>query len=185
MLEPVRRNTAPAAAVAALLAAARDADAMILILPSDHRFADNPGFLIALDKAAKVAAGGALVTFGITPKAPETGYRYIKRGGAAGSVLYPSGCGGLWRQPEHIHRLCGHGKTGRAAVVSADIGWSDVGSWSDLWEHGQNQGDEKNNVTAGDVLLDDVSSSYIRAERRMKSNRDRIWAKMRFVRMED
>ena len=58
-------------------------------------------------------------------------------------------------------------KTGRAAVVSADIGWSDVGSWSALWEHGQNQGDEKNNVTAGDVLLDDVSSSYIRAKRRM------------------
>ena len=52
-------------------------------------------------------------------------------------------------------------------MVSADIGWSDVGSWSALWEHGQNQGDEKNNVTAGDVLLDDVSSSYIRAKRRM------------------
>ena len=80
VLEPVGRNTAPAAAVAALLAAARDADAMILILPSDHRIADNPGFFIALDKAAKVAAGGALVTFGITPTAPETGYGYIKRG---------------------------------------------------------------------------------------------------------
>ncbi len=235
VLEPVGRNTAPAAAVAALLAAAQDADAMILILPSDHRIADNPGFLIALDKAAKVAAGGALVTFGITPKAPETGYGYIKRGAAIAGI---EGChevaqflekpalakaesmlqaGGFdWNSGMFMFRAdrllaemrrlapevvlaCERAtaaarrdlsfirldaaafgdspsisidyavmeKTGRAAVVSADIGWSNVGSWSALWEHGQNQGDEKNNVTAGDVLLDDVSSSYIRAERRM------------------
>jgi mannose-1-phosphate guanylyltransferase/mannose-1-phosphate guanylyltransferase/mannose-6-phosphate isomerase len=66
VLEPMGRNTAPAAAVAALLASARSPDAMILILPSDHAIADTPAFLAAIDTAAKAAQGGALVTFGIT-----------------------------------------------------------------------------------------------------------------------
>jgi mannose-1-phosphate guanylyltransferase/mannose-6-phosphate isomerase len=82
VLEPMSRNTAPAVTVAALLAAARSPDAMILILPSDHRITDTPAFLAAVDKAAAAARGGALVTFGITLTAPETSYGYIKRGAA-------------------------------------------------------------------------------------------------------
>jgi mannose-1-phosphate guanylyltransferase/mannose-6-phosphate isomerase len=57
-----------------------------------------------------------------------------------------------------------------AAVVSADIGWSDVGSWSALWELGleaRASGDDGNNVTMGDVILDDVANSYVRAEKRL------------------
>ena len=61
-------------------------------------------------------------------------------------------------------------KTTSAAVVSADIGWSDVGSWSALWELGLDDGgagDDAKNVTVGDVILDDVANSYVRAERRL------------------
>ncbi|MGB0683682.1 MAG: mannose-1-phosphate guanylyltransferase/mannose-6-phosphate isomerase [Magnetovibrionaceae bacterium] len=80
VLEPVGRNTAPAVAVAALIARQRDPDASILILPSDHVIRDLDAFHGAVDLAARAAENGALVTFGIEPDGPETGYGYIKCG---------------------------------------------------------------------------------------------------------
>ncbi len=59
-------------------------------------------------------------------------------------------------------------KTDAAAVVSADMGWRDIGSWSALWELGLRQtGDASNNVTMGDVILGDVENSYVRSEKRL------------------
>ncbi len=78
ILEPVGRNTAPAVAVAALRLLADQDDALMLVMPSDHVIADTASFLAAVDQAAAAAAQGALVTFGITPDRPETGYGYIK-----------------------------------------------------------------------------------------------------------
>jgi mannose-1-phosphate guanylyltransferase/mannose-6-phosphate isomerase len=82
ILEPVGRNTAPAAAIAALMLATNDPDALLLVMPSDHAIADPAAFAAALSRAAAAARGGALVTFGITPDRPETGYGYIRRGAA-------------------------------------------------------------------------------------------------------
>jgi mannose-1-phosphate guanylyltransferase/mannose-6-phosphate isomerase len=63
------------------------------------------------------------------------------------------------------HALMEH--TQQAAVITADIGWNDVGSWNALWDLGE--GDTRGNVTHGDVLLHDVSNSYVRSERRLVS----------------
>jgi mannose-1-phosphate guanylyltransferase / mannose-6-phosphate isomerase len=82
VLEPIGRNTAPAIAVAALLLSAEDPDALLLVLPSDHAVSDVPAFLAAVDRAAVAARQGRLVTFGVTPDRPETGYGYIRRGAA-------------------------------------------------------------------------------------------------------
>lgn len=82
VLEPVARNTGPAAAVAALLLADRDRDAMILLMPSDHLIARPEAFRRAVAIASRAAAAGKLVTFGIRPQSPETGYGYIRRGPA-------------------------------------------------------------------------------------------------------
>ena len=82
ILEPVGRNTAPAIAVAAFCAIATDPDAILLVMPSDHVISDQVSFHRAIDKAARAAEKGLLVTFGIEPTRPETGYGYIKRASA-------------------------------------------------------------------------------------------------------
>ncbi|HWK45799.1 MAG TPA: mannose-1-phosphate guanylyltransferase/mannose-6-phosphate isomerase [Stellaceae bacterium] len=82
VLEPVARNTAPAAAIAAIAIAADDPDALMLVMPSDHVIGDVPAFLQALEAGAAAARGGALVTFGVTAERPEIGYGYIRRGAA-------------------------------------------------------------------------------------------------------
>jgi mannose-1-phosphate guanylyltransferase/mannose-6-phosphate isomerase len=91
LLEPVRRNTAPAIAVAALHALADDKDPLLLVLPSDHVIKNIDAFHSAIKAAIKAANRGHLVTFGITPRGPETGYGYIRAGspesGAAQVVL--------------------------------------------------------------------------------------------------
>lgn len=87
LLEPVARNTAAAVAVAALWVAARDPDALLLVLPSDHAVAPAAAFRAACDTAVDLAADGRLVTFGITPTGPETGYGYI----VGGDALRPDG----------------------------------------------------------------------------------------------
>lgn len=90
VLEPVARNTAPAVAVAALLAhsAPRSPGAppetFVLVLPADHVVGDADAFGSAVDAAIGAAADGYLVTFGIVPRAPETGFGYIRRGEARG-----------------------------------------------------------------------------------------------------
>ena len=83
LLEPMGRNTAPAIALAAL--AAERPDAALLVMPSDHVIADLPAFHEAIAKALPLVEQGWLVTFGITPDAPETGYGYIKLGDGAGA----------------------------------------------------------------------------------------------------
>ncbi len=75
ILEPCARNTAPAIALAAL--AAGGGDAVMLVMPSDHAIADLPAFLAAVETALPAARNGALVTFGIRPTGPETGFGYI------------------------------------------------------------------------------------------------------------
>ncbi len=78
LLEPVGRNTAPAIAVAALEATLEDGDPVLLVLPSDHVIADEAAFRAAVLSALPAAKEGKLVTFGIVPTGPETGYGYIK-----------------------------------------------------------------------------------------------------------
>ena len=78
VLEPVARNTAPAIAAAALQATRDGQDPLLLVLPSDHVIADGAAFREAVQAASDAAEAGALVTFGIVPTAPETGYGYIK-----------------------------------------------------------------------------------------------------------
>ena len=78
ILEPIGRNTAPAIAIAALQALSNGDDALLLVLPSDHVVRNEPAFHAAVQQAAVAAEAGKLVTFGIVPTAPETGYGYIK-----------------------------------------------------------------------------------------------------------
>ncbi|MCH6590996.1 MAG: mannose-1-phosphate guanylyltransferase/mannose-6-phosphate isomerase [Proteobacteria bacterium] len=233
VLEPVGRNTAPAAAVAALLLAGDDADAVMLLLPSDHVIEDVSGFLAAVETGLAAAENGALVTFGIPPTGPETGYGYIRRGAAyagakgcfriarfvekpdleearrlvrAGDYHWNSGMFLVraGRYLEELERLkpemvecCRRAVAGAvedldflrleaeafsgieplsidyavmehteaAVVVPADMGWSDVGSWSALWEIGAKDGD--GNVVLGDVITDGTTDSYIRSEGRL------------------
>lgn len=80
VLEPVGRNTAPAVTVAALLLARADPDALLLVQPADHRVGDVSAFRDAVAIGERAAATGRLVTFGVTPTHPETGYGYISPG---------------------------------------------------------------------------------------------------------
>lgn len=80
IIEPIPRNTAPCIAVAARKCIAADPEAMLAVLPSDHFVADPDGFREVLAAAAHHAARGKIVTLGITPTHPETGYGYIRFG---------------------------------------------------------------------------------------------------------
>ncbi|MCA8329968.1 mannose-1-phosphate guanylyltransferase/mannose-6-phosphate isomerase [Burkholderia cepacia] len=82
VLEPVGRNTAPAIAIAALIALQDSPDALLLVLPSDHVIANGDAFAAAVQAAAAIAHDQYLVTFGITPTEAHTGYGYIRRGPA-------------------------------------------------------------------------------------------------------
>ena len=238
ILEPTGRNTAPATAVAAIQAMAVDLEALILVLPADHLIKDVNAFGRAVAVGAEFARQGKLVTFGIKPDKPETGYGYIRQGEAlaggktkrtgkayaveqfvekpdrstakkyleSGDYLWNSGMF-LFRADTFLHELQMHApamveacqksftaatqdldflrldeqafaacpsdsidyavfeKTANAAVVPVDPGWSDIGSWSALWEVSDK--DANGNVLAGDVLAIDSSGSYIRAENRL------------------
>ncbi len=243
LLEPVGRNTAPAVAVAALQATATGDDPLLLVLPADHVIRDADALRQAILVAVGPADAGALLTFGIVPKTPETGYGYIKKGAnsefriqdsegdpaklgvfdvaefvekpdrqtaekylASGNYLWNSGMF-LFRASVFLEELSmqapemlsacrraweGRGsdldftridtdafvscpsdsidyaimeKTERAAVVPLDAGWSDVGSWSALWEVGN--GSEDGNVRHGDVIDIAVENSYLYADSRL------------------
>jgi mannose-1-phosphate guanylyltransferase/mannose-6-phosphate isomerase len=231
-LEPMGRNTAPAAAVAALTLLKRDPDAVMLLLPADHLINDVPAFHAAVAEGLKAVALGCLVTFGIVPDSPHTGYGYIQRGDAlagttarrvarfvekpdaataqgflaSGDHFWNSGmflfsarqfveeleqyrpdmlaaCRRALEGGEHDLDFCRLDKaafadcpsdsidyalmerTPNAAVVPAEIGWNDIGAWSALWDVGLKDADD--NVVRGDVYLDGVKGSYVRAESRM------------------
>lgn len=228
LLEPEGRNTAPAAAAAAAFVQARDARGVVLVLPADHHIRDVAAFGAAIAQGARLAGEGKLVTFGIVPSAPETGYGYIKRGVALGhgafaverfvekpnrevAETYLAQGGYDWNAGifmfradvilDEMRRHCpliaaraGEAllkgerdldflrlqretfaacpsdsidyavmeRTTHAAVVPVEMGWSDIGSWSALWETGAQDGD--GNVASGDVMSVDTSNCYIRAE---------------------
>ena len=82
LLEPMGRNTAPAVTLAALAALEHGTDPVLAITPADQTVTDEAAFTAALQRAVRVAAGGAIAILGITPDRPETGYGYIKTGGA-------------------------------------------------------------------------------------------------------
>src|SRR5262245_580939 len=92
VLEPVGRNTAPAVAVAALAALAKSqvqgdaGEPLLLVLPADHVLADTADFRKAVTEAIPAARAGRLITFGVVPTHPETGYGYIRQGAGSGAV---------------------------------------------------------------------------------------------------
>jgi mannose-1-phosphate guanylyltransferase/mannose-6-phosphate isomerase len=85
ILEPLGRNTAPALTLAARAAIKNGADPVLLVMPADHVIMNAVAFRAAVVQGAALAQAGAIVTFGITPDAPETGYGYIQSGDAFGA----------------------------------------------------------------------------------------------------
>ncbi len=230
ILEPVGRNTAPAIALAALNATKNSEDSLLLVLAADHVIEDQTAFEKAVNVAIPLAKQGKLVTFGIVPSEPHTGYGYIKQGedidqgflvdefvekpDSEKAQQYLKNGGYLWNSgmflfsakrylqelaafSEEILAACEAAfaksnvdldfiridaeafalcpddsidyavmeKTEDAVVVPMDAGWSDVGSWSSLWDIAEK--DTAGNVANGDVMLHDASNNYIRAEGRL------------------
>src|SRR5579872_283935 len=228
VLEPPRRDSGPAVAVAAVLAAARDADAIVLVLAADHVVRKKAEFLKVCRQAATLAAEGRIVTFGIRPSHAATHYGYIRPGAkldgreafavdafvekpdtatatayVAEKYLWNSGnflfqarvmlgeieryepamaeaakaaVAGLTRDLDFLrlaaqpfgqapkkaidYAVMEH--TTLAAVVPADIGWSDIGSWNAVWEVLDR--DAQGNVTDGPVVLLDSANNLVRSE---------------------
>ena len=226
--EPEGRNTAPAAAIAALLTEQLypAENPTLLILPADHAIPGVDAFAKAVGVARDAAEQGHLVTFGVVPDRPETGYGYIKRGAelgeyyavdkfvekpdveraqeyiATGEYFWNSGmfmfkaaaylaelesfapqlltsCRQALDAASREEEIVELGRdaflacpsdsidyavmehTSKAAVVPLDAGWSDVGSWSslyDLCEH-----DAEGNVRIGNTVTLDCRASYFRA----------------------
>lgn len=232
ILEPVGRNTAPAIALAALNAIAQGNDPIMLVLAADHIINDVEAFHLAIDLALPHAAAKSLVTFGIVPTGPETGYGYIQRGECKnGSVAAPvqrfvekpdsetaqsyietgeyywnSGMF-MFRAKRYLEELekfrpdilaacrdalanteCDKNfinvdrdafsacpddsvdyavmeKTHDAVVIPLDAGWSDVGSWSALWEVSKK--DSAGNALTGDTFLYDSRDCYINTDEKL------------------
>lgn len=232
ILEPVGRNTAPAIALAALNAIAQGNDPIMLVLAADHIINDVEAFHRAIDLALPHAAAKSLVTFGIVPTGPETGYGYIQRGECKnGSVAAPvqrfvekpdsetaqsyietgeyywnSGMF-MFRAKRYLEELekfrpdilaacrdalanteCDKNfinvdrdafsacpddsvdyavmeKTHDAVVIPLDAGWSDVGSWSALWEVSKK--DSAGNALTGDTFLYDSRDCYINTDEKL------------------
>ena len=230
ILEPVGRNTAPAIAVAALSV---EPDAILIVLPADHSVSDKLLFQAHVKSAVDLAIAGKLVTFGIVPSKPETGYGYIRAGeqvaGSAHMVeqfvekpdvdtakaYLAEGCfswnsgmfvfsasGYLEELNNHHPSLLGQSKaafegisqdldfmrldiehfskcesisidyavmehTKNAVVIPIDVGWNDVGSWSSLWEIGEQ--DTEGNRFLGDVISHGSNRNYVNAPHRLVS----------------
>lgn len=231
LLEPEGRNTAPAAALAAMILTEKDPEAVMLVTPSDHVISNEAAFGRALVEARGAAATGEhLVTFGVQPTRPETGYGYIRQGQrlekhpgchavkefvekpdeataeayvAAGDYFWNSGIflfpaalylselekfepdivaacrkaleGGrndlsFYRIGEDAFRECPSNSvdyavmehTDAAVVTAVDMGWSDVGSWSALWDISAK--DAAGNATTGEVLTIDVKNSLLHSD---------------------
>ena len=233
ILEPIGRNTAPAVAIAAFAAQEKEAQATLLVLPADHLIRDIPGFHSAIQSALELAQQDKLVTFGITPHEPATGFGYIERGAGlgtnkstfsvarfvekpdldtagkfleAGTFFWNSGmfvfkaevylyelqrhrpdiyqaAKSAWQNSSHDLDFCRLDEkefaacpsesidyavmehTKDAAMVTVNIGWSDIGSWSSLAEVSTQ--DAQGNATRGDVYIAETANSYVRAETRM------------------
>lgn len=233
LLEPEGRNTAPAIALAALQATMDGEDPVLLVLAADHLIKDVDAFHQSIQCALPLAVDGKLVTFGIVPTHPETGYGYIQRGAAfaqasqafavarfvekpdletaasyikSGDYFWNSGMfmfrasrylGELDRLQPEILQACRLAvqqaqrdmdfiridkkpfsscpaisvdyaimeKTDSAAMVPLAANWSDIGSWSALWEVSDK--DTHGNVVSGDVLSVSSKNSLIYSEHRL------------------
>jgi mannose-1-phosphate guanylyltransferase/mannose-6-phosphate isomerase len=115
VLEPLGRNTAPAAAIAALVASAdaADRDPVLLVLPADHLIRDVTAFQAAVSLGRAAAESGSLVTFGVTPDRVETGYGYIRR---------ETGPGPAYRVAEFVEKP--DAATARRYIASGDYYWN-------------------------------------------------------------
>jgi mannose-1-phosphate guanylyltransferase/mannose-6-phosphate isomerase len=226
LLEPVGKNTAPAICGAAEFCRQQGEDVVLLVLPADHVMINTDKFEEAVLRAAELALDGAIVTFGIKPSGPETGYGYIEQGEdnrvvsfkekpdldvaveyiANGNYFWNSGMfaftiktftqemekfapemlasmatavekgardGRFYRFDKTAMIKCPSDsidyvlmeKTSIAAVVAADLGWSDIGSWQALWNVLEK--DEEGNVSRGDVLLEDTKNCLIKSENKL------------------
>lgn len=119
LLEPIGRNTAPAIAVAALTATAQGEDPLLLVLAADHVIPDVAAFQSAIGVARVAAEQGALVTFGITPTAPETGYGYIKKAGVGNRE---SGIEGVYPIEQFVEKP--NLETAQAYLASGEYFWN-------------------------------------------------------------
>jgi len=228
VLEPSRRDSGPAVAVATALASERDPEAVVLVLAADHVIRKLPDFHEACRRAAQTAALGRIVTFGIHPTHPATNYGYIRPGArldgafvqqvdafvekpdaqtaakyVADQYLWNSGnflfsAATMWDEIERLEPLMAEAakasvaaatrdldflrlaaepfarapkksidhavmeRTNRAAVVPADIGWSDIGSWSTLWDILDH--DSTGNAVEGPAVLSDTRNSLVVSE---------------------
>lgn len=224
LLEPVGRNTAPAICAAAFYTAQHlDPGLTLLVLPADHIVKNREAFRKAVMEALLLALAGNLVTFGITPSAPETGYGYIHKGEghkvisfvekpdaetakqyvAQGNYFWNSGMfafsieafgeemehfapemhqcmqravekgvkdGSFFRLERGAMEECPSDsvdyvlmeRSKRVAMVPADLGWSDIGSWQALWEVSER--DAQGNAVHGDVMLEGVENCLVRSE---------------------
>ncbi len=229
VLEPTRRDSGPAVAVAASLAARRAPDTVVVVLAADHVVRDRPGLVELCKKAGAAAAAGYIVTLGVKPDHPATGYGYLRPGApiAAGSEVlkleafvekpdretaqnyidagyyWNSGnfifradvmqaeiaqfepamaeaaeaaidaaqkdLGFLVLDPEAFGRATKKSidyavmeKTDKAALIPADIGWSDVGTWRAVWELSER--DEAGNSVRGDAVVMDARNVHVRSE---------------------
>ncbi len=88
ILEPAGRGTAPAVTIAALSLLKDEDDPIMLVMPADHNISNHASFIASAQQAAALAEQGYLVTFGVVPNKPETGYGYIKRGAAVSATGY-------------------------------------------------------------------------------------------------
>jgi mannose-1-phosphate guanylyltransferase/mannose-6-phosphate isomerase len=115
MLEPIGRNTAPAIAAAAMTLA-DEPEALMLVLPADHVIRDVVAFELAVKRASVAAAAGHLVTFGIQPNSPETGYGYIQSGAV---ISHSEGCFEVNRFVEKPNL-----ETAESYIKSGDFFWN-------------------------------------------------------------
>jgi len=116
VLEPLGRNTAPATAIAALILADKDPESLMLLMPADHIVRNRTAFLQAVQGAAAAARQDYLVTFGISPDSPETGYGYIRRGTALKNL---TGCFSVARFVEKPDAA-----TAAGYIASGDYSWN-------------------------------------------------------------
>lgn len=128
VLEPARRNTAPAATLAALQAAQGGGDPVLVITPADQTVKNPAAFTSALERAAQEAAQGAVVILGVTPDRPETGYGYIQAGAGqqAGAAEDPDGTGaasGARLQARPVQRFVEKPDAATAAAYLASGGY--------------------------------------------------------------
>jgi mannose-1-phosphate guanylyltransferase / mannose-6-phosphate isomerase len=116
LLEPAARNTAPAIALAAAYVARTDPDALLLVMPSDHIISDANAFASAVAQAAVAAQNADLVTFGVKPGWPETGYGYIETGDAV------SGAPGVKRVKTFVEKP--NEETAKAYLAAGTFVWN-------------------------------------------------------------